>query len=137
MAIFEDLGNVIRERFKVQIADVHSLITQYDNQVLDTPSNVMWARLEIDDDETEQVDFGSSSKRYRTKGIAVVKLFQPLGEGDKDIREMADFILSEFRTVTDTGVVFVTPRKVTVGRRDDFWQVNVIIPFYYDVVEVP
>jgi len=130
---FEALANIIRSRFKTQIADSQSLQTQYDNQNYDNPDNALWCRLTINYGNSLQVEMGGASgNRYRTPGVMTAQLFAPIGNGDKQLLEMADLIKTAFRCITDSGVFFQTPSIKRIGRKDSEWQVNVDCPFYAD-----
>jgi hypothetical protein len=127
------MANTIRSRFKTQIADVYSLITQYDNQSLDLPDNEMCCRHAIDIHDSNQVSIGSpSSQRYRSEGMMMVQLFAPIGKGDGDLLELADAIDTAFSCITDSGVTFKKAKPSKGRRSDNRWMVNVYCPFYAD-----
>jgi hypothetical protein len=127
------IANIVRSRFKTQIADVESLVTQYDNQSLDNPDNEIWCRLTIKSGETTQESIGSpSSNRDRTSGVMIAQLFAPIGKGDGELKELADVIRAAFKRVTQDGVTFKTPSIYEQGIREGMWQINVVCPFYAD-----
>jgi hypothetical protein len=127
------MANIIRGRFKSQIADVLPLTTQYDNENLDNPDNDIWCRLTIKSGETLQKSVGNpEGNRERTPGIMMVQIFGPIGKGDSDLRNIADLITDAFRRVTDNGVTFGTPSRYESGRDGSEWQINVNCPFYAD-----
>ena len=127
------MANTIRSRFKTQIATPESLITQYDNHSLDNPDNEIWCRLTIKSGETTQESIGSpSSNRDRTDGVMIAQLFAPIGNGDGDLRELAETIRAAFKRVTESGVTFRTPKIKEIGRVGKEWQINVDCPFYAD-----
>lgn len=130
---YQTLGNTIRSRFKTQIADARSLSTQYDNQDYTKPNNAMWCRLSILTGDSFQASFGGAGgKRFRTPGTMIAQIFCPIGLGDKAALQMADYIVTAFRAVTDTNVVFKTPSVQRIGRTESEWQINVSCPFYVD-----
>jgi len=129
------MHNVIRSRFRTQVANALSLTTQYDNHVIDNPGNDNWCRLTILPGETKQVSIGApSSNRERTVGVMIAQLFSPVQAGDGTILEIAESIRTAFKRVTDTGVVFQTPSLKRVGQQIDSWQINVECPFYADEI---
>ena len=129
----EAIANAIRSRFKTQVADVVPLPTQYDNHDTPNPDNAKWCRLTIKTGETFQVSLGApGSQRERTHGVVIAQLFGPLGDGDGDLRDIADAVRVAFRRVTDTGVTFRTPSIHEQGLLGDSWQINVVCPFYAD-----
>lgn len=129
---WEEIGNVIRSRFKTQIADEYSLRTQYDNHDL-AKQNALWCRLSIGFGDTFQVDCGGASgSRDRTVGVMTARLKVPVGQGDKQLLETAGNVKTAFNRVTDSGVHFRTPSIKRVGRINGEWQINVNCPFYAD-----
>jgi len=129
----EAIANAIRSRFKSQVADVLELPTHYDNHKFDNPDNAKWCRLTIKTGETFQMSIGSpDGQRERTHGVMIAQLFGPIGEGDGELREIADAVRAAFRRVTDTGVTFRTPSAHEQGLFSDSWQINVVCPFYAD-----
>lgn len=127
------IANAIRSRFKTQVADVLSLVTQYDNQKFDNPDNAKWCRLTIKFGETIQKSVGSpTGNRDRTSGVMIAQLFCPVGAGDGELLTVADAVITAFRRVTDTGVTFSTPSASGGNRNGNEWQINVNCPFYAD-----
>jgi hypothetical protein len=105
----------------------------YDNDgSFEQPKDKKWIRFSILSGETALIDLGAT-KRYRTPGVAQASVFVPSGDGDKEALEIADDIVTSFRTVTADGVRYLVPEKNTIGRGDSaFFQVNVLIKFNYD-----
>lgn len=131
----EAIGNAIRSRFKSQVADVLSLLTQYDNQGFENPDNAAWCRLSVKTGETFQTSIGSpGSNRERTHGVVIAQLFGPVGDGDGELRKIADAVCTAFRRVSDDGVTFRTPSMHEQGLFGDSWQINVVCPFYADSI---
>lgn len=130
---FETLANTIRTRFKTQVADTQSLLTQYDNQDFTPPNQTVWARLTILPGESFQVSNGGpNGKRFRTPGIMIVQIFLPFGQGDKAGLELADVIKTAFRSKNVDSITYRTPSVSTVGKTGPWWQINVRCPFYND-----
>lgn len=134
---YERVSNIIRARFKSQVADPYSptLGVQYDNDAAFTkPQNTVWVRFTISFGDAFQVTLGAN-KRFRTPGLATASIFTPVGVGNQPAMELTDLINNAFRSLDDNGVVFQTPRPVKVGRQGKEWQDNVICPFYADDFE--
>lgn len=129
---WEALHNVVRSRFKTQIADVQSVTVQYDNAPFTEPEDATWVRWTIVPAQTSLVAIGGTSRRYRTVGLAVASIFVPVESGDALALRLADAVATAFRCVTDTGVVFSSPSVINRGRDENWWQVNVECPFYAD-----
>lgn len=132
---FNVTANTIRKQFKDLIATPYSLPTVYDNQQHNEANKSLWCRLNVIFGDSEQVSIGApSSQRFRTVGIMSAQLFLPANKGDKELYEMADYIIAAFKSITYSGVCFRTPSISRVGLNGNFWQLNVNCPFYFDVI---
>ena len=133
---YQSACNIIRTRFKTEIADIYSLSTQYDNDGLfNKPDDgTEYSRFNIRTVSAEQVETGSTH-RYRRFGLVVVQLFFPFGIGDKDLKITEDHIISAFEGSNDSDVHFKTAYLEEVGRDGSYWQENVNLPFYFDDVK--
>ena len=119
----------IRTRFDSQIAQALGIPTQYDNQEYE-PSGptITWIRFTILPGFSQQVE----NRRFRYPGIAIAQIMTPVEAGDGFARKTADKIQTAFRAVNADGVTYRTPYETTVGRTDEWWQLNVTIPYFYD-----
>lgn len=133
-------SNVAKSRFEQNVQLPFELEVEYDNgPLLTPPDDAIWARVKIVDGDGEQLSLGSS-KHFRTMGLMIVQLFGPLGTGDADLREIADQIatgvdgngINLFRSVKADGLTWRTPSVTNVGRSENWWQINVTCPFYYE-----
>jgi len=111
---------------------------QYDNvseNAFVKPDDSKWARFHIMAGQGAQLTLGAT-KDHRFPGVAVVQIFIPQGQGDKEAHEIADVIKTYFMSTSDSGVTYRTPYELP-GRSDTDtgeWQVNVNIPFYFDEI---
>ncbi len=137
MATFQAIEDAIRTRFNTQITISQNVTTLFDNQDNEPPTTGRWIRFTVTPGETEQVELGSS-KRFRQFGIAVAQIMDEIGKGTKNINLLINAINTSgiFRSVSVGGVVYRTPSVLRVGRVGNYYQVNVLIPFYADDVEV-
>lgn len=133
--IYQTITDAIRSRFHTVIAlnEAPELVTIYDNERKDTPTSPtkMWARCNIRLGESKQTSLGTS-KVFRHRGALIVQTFNELERGTKEQNELVDRIRNAFLSVTVDGVVWLTPSHNTVGRTDNWWQVNVVCPFFAD-----
>lgn len=99
-----------------------------------------WARLTIlsgNADQKSLAQIGSGLRIDRAVEQVVLQCFQPVGTGTGDCDKMVDFAATIFKgqqlTVSDGGIIFLTPRRVYVGRQLDNWdQTNMVCPFWRD-----
>lgn len=144
MPTLEAVAAVHRNRFFDQVTSVVPIETLFDN----APSFIDGAGDEVDQPEdsrfvvftvqpgiSEQVEIGAAG-RYRTVGRDVASVFAPLKIGDQAALQVVDAINVGFRSVIDTGVVFLTPDVEVVGVTADrkWWQTNITIPWRVDTI---
>lgn len=127
---FAGAAATVRARFDSLVTGPEGLAgrVQFDNQQLDPPGSGLWVCVHILPGLGEALDI-ASTQVYRSAGVVICQIFAPIAEGDGDALELGDSIVAAFRAVTDTGVTFGSPTVVPVGRSDQWWQVNVQIPF--------
>lgn len=109
------------------------VILQYDNQKLETNADT-WVRVSFLTGGNFQADFGSpSNKKFRQVGILQFSIFYKLGRGTAATNAIVDLINTVFRSKKVNGVAYQTPNVKTIGRDDEYWQINVDCPFWVDV----
>lgn len=125
----------IRTRFATEIATPLGLVTRYDNDARETPTSGLWALVTILPGSSDVGEFGAV-QRYRTLGVCIASIFQPVGEGDGASLEVADAIVPAFRARSHSGVHYRTPSVERLGRTGDgaWFQTNVTIPWYADEI---
>jgi len=91
-----------------------------------TSLNVPWVRFHV---------LAGGELGYVTEGPVfedgwcVVQCFAPSGSGDGTVSTYADAIASLFRRYQSGTLICGTPKKVTVGDSDGWYQINVKIPW--------
>ena len=105
-----------------------SLPILYDNFSDPPDSDTLHLSVTVVQGETMQV----SSSTWRTRGIVFFQIYQPVGRGTKEAMDLADFISSKFRRVSDGGVTFIAADVVPVGADGPYWGVNVKSRYYSD-----
>lgn len=127
----EVLHNRIRQRFSEQIQTPQSVTVLYDNAPFTPPDNARWVAWSIREATADQVELGSD-KRFRIRGTAIANIYVPIRDGDESALELADAIDAAFKSVTVSDVTYQTPTVNTIGLTGDWWQVNVICPWFAD-----
>jgi hypothetical protein len=131
------MANTIRSRFGTEIEDVESIFVLYDNapveNIPDPDPGTLWVRLAFLPGRTLHVENGGPTSRYRTIGIARATIFHTLEEGDADALNLADKIVTAFRSITVSMISFQSPMVNHIGRSGPWWQTNVDCPFRADV----
>lgn len=128
-------ASLIRQRWETLIAGPESLTTVHDNVPDDQiPSSGRWCRLAIRfGQQTQQTVAGNGRGHFRTVGVALAQLFEPVGMGDGTQLELVDAIVDAFRGATLGGppqVAFEPPYVSAPPTLDDgLWLSLVTIPF--------
>ncbi len=130
---YEALSNLIRTKFKTDVATPLNLNVVYDNQETDKTQypETMWVRMSIRFGEARQITIGPTPF-FRITGIISVQIFNVLGRGTKAIDEVVDAINASFRATTEDKVIYKTPSKEPGGRQETWWMDTVSIPFTAD-----
>lgn len=84
-----------------------------------------------------QVEWSGSnniSVGYRTRGVGLVyfHVCTTLGKGTKPATLLADAIKTLFGNQQVDGVEYLAPYIQRVGEQEEWYQINVLIPFKYD-----
>jgi hypothetical protein len=130
---WETTYEAISGRFNTQVEVPQGITVQYDNESpQDPPQGQTWVRFTVRPGNSDSVEYGSTIL-YRLQGIAIAQIFTPLGIGDAAALQLADVIKTAFRTTFASPVKFLVPTIATIGRDasdSDWWQTNVIIPWF-------
>lgn len=127
---FEGIANSITTFFHA-LAETNNFVVRYDNDPTDTPTSGAWMDVNIDFRDSNQVEIGVPT--FRNRGNFNIKIKIPIGQGIADALNIADVIVTGFRTViVDEVINFQTPSIKNNGRFEDNWEVEVICPFFID-----
>jgi hypothetical protein len=132
MPDFESAANTIRQELSDNISGYD---IAWPNVSFTPPADTPWLRFTITEGEAANAGFGGSQNLYRHPGNVIVQVFVPANEGDGRARSIADLVAAVYRGKRLTPGIrfFDAPYVNTVGRDGDWWQVNVICPFAYDL----
>ena len=131
----ETIGNLVRNKFYVDVELAKSVLTQYDNgpQVDPDPTGGPWADISVSFSTGIAVDQG----QVRTEGILLVKLRDRIGVGEGDLLECADDVDDAFRYQIEPPIRYGPPTLRTAGQEQDrtgtaWWTLAVTVPFAVD-----
>ncbi len=131
MPDFEAAANTIRSEFNTNFT---AYDVAWENVHFTPPQEDPWVRLTIREGEGFAAGFAGGTNRYRHPGNVIVQVFAPVGTGDGKAREIADSVAAIFRGKRLSGIRFFdAPYVQTVGPDGDWFQVNVQLPFEYDL----
>lgn len=106
-----------------------------DNQDVSQPEQAPFVKLTSLPGSHEQASTGGSTNRYRYTGVFVFSIFVEFGQGDALANAIVDAIVSVLRdNSTYNGLVLRSASPIRVGRAGKFWQMNVTVPWYFDVI---
>jgi hypothetical protein len=127
---FVSQQNEIRTRFNAQIG---STPVAWPNVTYTPTIGTSWVRFQVLDGETEQVDFGASTKSFRSMGIISVQVFAPDNTGETAALTIADTVAGIFRNWCGATVRCRAASIKDIGPDGNGWyQVNVSAPFQRD-----
>jgi len=98
------------------------------------PGIVSWVRFFVMEDESNQMDMGSTLLRYRNGGMAVIYIFVPQNTGTQAAKGLADTASAIFRGVTSDEIIFRAPSIKTIGISGAWYQINVLVPYEWDLI---
>jgi hypothetical protein len=93
-----------------------------------------WVRFTIITGTGNQKSTGSEKNLHRHTGILIVEIFIPLNQGDKEGLDIADKIQSYFIGFQSGGLVCRTPSLDQVGQSENWFKLNVNVPFFRDAL---
>jgi len=132
MPDFDTAATTIRSEFATEFT-THDIA--WENVTFTPPNGEPWVRLTIREGEASLPAFGGGSNVYRHPGTVIVQVFTPDGTGDGQAREIADSVADIFRGKRLSGVRFFdAPYINTVGTDGAWFQINVTMPFEYDLL---
>ena len=139
MGFHESTQNAGRERWRTLVETAQSIPTKYPNQKWTPPDVEAWADYAMEETSAEQADIGTSNQLVRHTGFVNVNLYFRQGGTAKSPHKYVDDIAVLFRmlTVTTPGssdIVFSVPRRSTVGDYQQWYVINLTMPFYSDEV---
>lgn len=95
-------ADAIRSRFTTEFAIPNALPVRYDNVPTENePSTGRRASISIQLGQSSQVSVaGAGGRRWRTVGVALVQLFEPLGVGEGALLQLFGALQDAFRNVS-------------------------------------
>ena len=125
---YNDQRNAIQNRFKTQFEAAHPGIPIiYDNIKADKPIDG-YVQINILNGDSALKGLGST-KLYRYAGVVSVDIYQPTKKGIKEADRQADTIDGLFRGQQFSGLLFRAAQRMDLGNVDNYWRVNISIPF--------
>ena len=107
----------------------------YDNVKFDSTEQEEWCRITIAPGDSFNASLGSNCERHI--GLVVVQVFSKQWTGSSTTRERADEIATLFRGVVDGEVTYRTAMLTRVGHSQDFYQMNITVPYQQDSIYPP
>ena len=106
---------------------------KYENAIFEEPNNRTWVALNILGGGGKPLSI-SPNGTHKTWGVIIVQIFGPKDAGTAPIKVLADAAALIFKdrnlSYGQSGVITTrTPALVTVGFREDWYQLNVEVPF--------
>lgn len=110
----------------------------YENVAGNPPTTQQpWARVTTRDGLGSQtLSNGSGASRYDRRGVLIVQIFVPVGQGLAEAKTLCKTLADAFEgQVSPLGVWFRNARSETVGPDGEWHQTNFIVEYSYDEVK--
>lgn len=124
---FTDEQEIIEAHFKKVWGDTTPIL--FENTRKSPPTKGKWVRFTILNSEKQQASIGTS-QLHRNTGQVVVQVFGKKGTKLSEITEKADMVISAFDVQQLDSIQFRAAYKINVGETGEWYQINVIAPFY-------
>lgn len=126
----------IQTKFKTDIITAEGIADDryiLDNLQEESIEDGTWIRLQILEGEASRIELGPNGTE-RIPGIMVASIFVELNTGTAEGLALADKVRTAFRGSSAGVVEFDTPSIDRVGPVGQFYQINVVCPFWFDGV---
>ena len=104
----------------------------YDNVDFDSQQHKEWVRVVVVDGDRFNAGLGGQCVRHT--GLAVIQVFTEQNTGSKGARDHASQVADLYENSEVEGVVYLAAAVTRVGHANDFYQLNVQVPFRYDTL---
>jgi len=101
----------------------------YDNVDFDPPDNAAWIRLNILNGDS---GYRALEGKKRHAGVIILQLFAPKNQGSNTLRGYADTLAGVFEDTSFNDVVCRNASITNVGFNQEWYQLNVSIPYWRD-----
>lgn len=127
-----DIETLFTNEWTVEHPDVP---IEYDNSDHDPGENETYVTLIVLPARASQIELGKPTNNYRHWGNIVVQVHTPRDLGSGRARELADTASGIFRSRHfGAGIIVQTPVVERVGEVEQYYQVNVVAPFWRDAI---
>ena len=124
---YSDERQSIETYFKQKWGNTTTIL--FENTKQKPPKTVPFVRFTIIEGVGNQISIGPT-QLHRNEGQVQVQVIVPKGKGNGEARELADMVVSAFRVKQLNTIQFRVPYLVNSGEFDEYFQINVICPFY-------
>lgn len=136
---FNDTQTAIEARFKDSWNDLAPV--RWENLEFNTLEYEEYVALSSVEADGQQITTGSVNYIVRYAGQIVLQIFRKEGTGTGRTGELADAFGDIFRRAQfefgDSGLISCQiPNKLPVGPSDGWYQTNIRVPYYRDIVQV-
>jgi len=103
---------------------------KYSNVKFEPENRVAWADLKVAIADSMNAEIGAG--RHRLVGIISVNIYEPVNTGTAVGKEKAELAAAVFRDQQFSGITCRSPKIVEVGEVDEWYVINMSVPFYRD-----
>ena len=105
-------------------------LVKYSNVKFVPANRIAWAEIHVIIADSMNAEIGAG--RHRNIGIISVNIYEPINTGTAAGKEKADIAVAIFRDQQFNGITCRSPKIVQVGEVDEWYVINMSVPFYRD-----
>jgi len=124
--MFEAANTLIEDRLR---ANWVATPIDWDNVEFNPVRGASFVRLQTEWTDTNSV---SVSGRDRGEGYITLSVFVPANTGTEAVSKMADDLAAIYNKWTTGALKFLVGRTVRIGQQEQWYRLDVIVPFTYD-----
>ena len=103
---------------------------KYSNVKYIPTNRISWAEIHVIIADSMNAEVGAG--RHRNIGIISVNIHEPINTGTAAGKEKADIAAAIFRDQQFNGITCRSPKIVEVGEINEWYVINMSVPFYRD-----
>ncbi len=124
---YSEEREIIETYFKEKWAKAAPVLFENSKQI--PPKTGAYVRFLILDGTSEQASIGKT-QLHRSQGMVQVQIFAKKGTGKAKVLELCDMVENIFSTTQLDSIQFRSAYTIQIGEVDQYWQANVLCPFY-------
>lgn len=122
----------IENRFYTTFTGVAQTYIKFANVEFSPPDKTDWVELDVIISDSVRAEIGGDSPLHRAAGLISVNVNVPKGTGTVPGKAIAERAAAIFRDASFSGITCHSPAITNVGEVDQWYVINMTVPFYRD-----